>query len=540
MTRTAILNPSPPASTTAVAPQWRYFLYVRKSSEPDDRQALSLLAQKQELLRAFGHLHIVEIVEEAQSAKAPGRPRFDYVVSQIEKGSADGIIAWHPDRLARNSVDGGRVIYDLDQGRLKDLKFAQYTFENTPEGKWMLGIIFGQSKYFVDKLSKDVKRGHRAKVEQGWRPGLAPLGYLNDLADAKGTRTIVKDDVRFPLVRKMWDLLLTGVYTPSRILYLATTEWGLKTIERKHSGGGAVSLSALYAMFTNPFYYGCFEYNGTLYPGRHEPMITEDEFWRAQAILGRPGRPRPKTRREFAYTGLIRCGECGCMVTAEQKTKYIKSAGTSRTYTYYHCTKKKRQLKCSQSCIEVQELERQIVDALSPLNVEEDFLKWALKYLEEMHEQEKAEQRHQRAQTEKARQSVERQLSELLDIRVRGLIEDGEFEQKRFTLLREKSAMEDPRGGADYQAERRLELAKRTCSFACGLSNRLKNGTVEEKKLILEKVGSNRVLKDRKLFLEPVAPYSYFVKSSNLSDWRGIVEDVRTFCGNTTGKGEVV
>src|SRR4028119_1400172 len=112
------------------------------------------------------------------------------MLKRLEKGEAQGIIAWHPDRLARNSVDGGRIIYDLDQGKLLDLKFPQYHFENTPEGKWMLSIIFGQSKYFVDKLSKDVKRGLKEKVERGWRPGVAPIGYLNDRSDTKGNRTI--------------------------------------------------------------------------------------------------------------------------------------------------------------------------------------------------------------------------------------------------------------------------------------------------------------------------------------------------------------
>jgi site-specific DNA recombinase len=333
----------------------QYIIYCRKSTEDDDHQALSLESQHRELVRfaAAQQLPILDALFESKSARQPGRPVFTGMLHRIAKGEARGILAWHPDRLVRNAVDGGQIINLLDTERLLDLRFPTFTFENSPQGKFMLMIMFGHSKYEVDTLSEHVRRGNRTKRELGWLPGPAPIGYLNIRSDS-GAKIIGRDPERFPLVKKLWTLFLTGTYSGPKLLALLTAEFGLTTKRTWRLGGRPMTTSALYRILRNPFYTGHIVFEGKWYVGNHEPMITVAEFNQAQKLL-RGTRARPR-RYRFAYSGLLKCGNCGLTVTAEQKTNRYGS-----TYIYYRCTRGKAAIPCKEKSIEERELERQII-----------------------------------------------------------------------------------------------------------------------------------------------------------------------------------
>lgn len=499
----------------------RYFVYCRKSSEAEDKQILSIESQRRELekhLAGAPDLHVVAVYEESMSAKAPGRPVFGEMLKRIERGEADGILAWHPDRLARNSVDGGRVIYLLDRKVLKNLRFATFTFENNPQGKFMLSIIFGYSKYYVDSLSENVKRGNRTKIERGEWPNKAPIGYRND----RETKAILPDPERFALVRRMWDLMLLGTYSVPRVWTLATNDWGLRTRQFKRIGGKPLSLSATYRTLTNPFYAGVLRLGGEMYPGKHEPMVTVDEFEHVQALLGRPGKPQPQ-KRTFAFTGLVRCGACGLSVTAEEKTK-----PSGRHYTYYHCTRRLVP-RCAEPSIELRELERQIIEFLEEVEIPIPLHEWALEELRRGADDRCALQRTQLKALEGSLVETQRSLRSLTDLRLRDLIDDAEFAAKRGELrqeelrLRQTIARRQQRDGSNW-----FEPAQALFSFSARAVSWFQDGDQETKRLILDTVGSNLTLQAKMLSIEARKPFCLISKDMDLPELRAVVKDIRT------------
>ncbi len=498
----------------------KYFLYCRKSTESEDRQVLSIESQRHELERSFGaraDIQIVGIYEESYSAKAPGRPIFDEMLKRIERGDAQGIITWHPDRLARNSMDGGRIIYLLDQKFLIDMKFATFTFENNPQGKFMLSIIFGYSKYYVDSLSENVKRGNRAKVERGWRPSKAPLGYKNDIE----TKTTILDPDHFPTIKRLFDLALTGAYSVKDLYVMARYEWGYRTPKSKRSGGTNIAMSTLYHMLANPFYTGYFSWNGILYQGKHEPMISMTEWKLLQTLFKRPGTEKPK-KYSFPYTGMMRCGGCGLMITAEHKVNRYGDR-----YIYYHCTKRSALDRCQQPYIEVRALEKQMVSFLQKISINEELNQITVRETlrTEMEAQPDTEQIATTLQN--AINDIESQIETLTDLRVRCLLDDAEFLLRRQKLLTDQISFKERLGKLEMQTSW-FEPAELLISFSNRAASWFQHGEDQVKRLVLETAGSNYTLTSKKLNADTTKPFVMFANSPSFFSWRGFVDDVRT------------
>jgi len=490
----------------------RFFLYIRKSTDEDDRQILSLEAQETELLEFAEKekLSVVDIFRESQTAKDPGRPIFNQMLNKIEQGEAEGILAWHPDRLARNSVDGGKIIFLVDSEKIRFLKFPTFWFEATPQGKFMLNIAFGQSKYFVDNLSENTKRGLRQKLRRGEMPGYAPLGYLNDLR----THTMIKDPGRFCFVKKIFDLYSAENYS-LKDLRNKIFDIGLLTRKEK-----MLSVSMVQNILQNPFYYGVFKYNGELYQGKHEPMITKKLFEKCQSVLSDRSRPQKRNIKKFAFRGLLFCGECGCAITSE----------TQKGHNYYRCTKKRG--KCSQPYIREEILAEQINEQIQKVSLPPS---WADKMIAELNKDKEQETKDGIvfAQNLKSQiKKLEDKLDILLDTHLDGTITKDEYTAKKQKILNQKIEISEKLKDFEQNGNHWLEPAKKFILASKQAEMIALRENLFDKKDFLKKIGSNRILRERKLFFEPRKAWQILSKSG-LSACRALAEPRRGEANNS-------
>ena len=519
----------------------KYFIYARKSSESEDRQAASIEDQLKEL-KSFNNklkLPLAGVYSESRSAKTPGRSEFNKMIEEILKNQVKGIICWKLNRLARNAKDGGTIIWLVNESGL-EIVTPNKTY--TKADQFMLYIEFGMANQFVNDLSVDVKRGLKSKAEKGWLPSGAKSGYMNDKFAEKGNKTTPIDPVKFPLIKQTWTLMLTGAYTVGQILDKLNNEWGYRTLIRKRVGGKPMCRSQIYKMFTDPYYYGEFEYpvgSGKFYKGKHQPMITREEFDRVQMLLGRPSRPRPHNR-QFSFTGIISCEECGSMITAEEKWQVIcpicriKFASKNKTacpkcnikitemkkptilhYIYYHCTKQKNK-KCTQRSITEEKLSQQITDILSKIKISERFKHWAIEHLNELNDQEIDTRNAAVKSTQEAYNDVVKRIDNLVKLKISpqnsdgSIFSDEEFKEQKTTLMKEKEILSEKIGTTDDRIEKWVELSEKTFNFAIHAKYWFDKGDFMTKKEIFQSLGSNIKLNDGVLRLTLEKPFEIF------------------------------
>ncbi len=479
----------------------KYFIYCRKSSEDDERQALSIEAQLQEL-RDFAkqnNLFVVREYYESKTAKEPGRIVFNEMLGEIEKGNAQGILAWNPDRLARNSIDGGRVVYLVDTGKIQSLKFPTHWFEPTPQGKFMLSVAFGQAKYYTDNLRENILRGIRQKIRRGELSAKAPLGYFNE----PRLRTIEPDKKTFRKVKECLEAFATGQYT------LTGIQRKMFSLGLVGKTGKPLALASVDHILKNPFYYGHFLYRGEVHQGSHKPMIAKKLFDQIQMALVQNGKPRKKRGpKNFQFLGFATCGECGYAITAERK---IKKSGLK--YHYYHCTFKSKTRKCSQNrFLREEELAKQVQEMCQKVSLPDE---WREKFLAKLETENKESSHSSDLFAQNLRNSIsaiKEKLERLTDAYLAEALELVEYQERKNILMAEKKTIEEKLSDFERKGNHWLELMRNWIIEANQAENLSKQENPSRMRDFLVSIGSNRRLAAGVLSVSFKKPWDYLAE----------------------------
>lgn len=350
-----------------------YGLYTRKSSDDRARNEKSIGEQLSEChaLAEQNGLWVPREWEESKSARFPQqRPKYAHMISLIESGELQGILCWHVNRLVRNMEEGGKLAQLLIDGRIKEIRTPHAIYRNGDNIMPLVIEAASATQYSLD-LSRVVSRGGDGAFRAGGCTNRVVQGYRNTRnPDNLKQGMIVRDEERFETVHRALQMFLTGNFTPQEVRKTMNDVWGFTTRPSKKRGGVPLSASGIYSLLRNPFYAGFVQRKGELVKGKHEAMITVEDFEQIQRFLRRHSFSAPRIR-EYPFTGIMHCALCGHQITAE-----VKRLSNGKLWENYRCSDPRQ--TCTKKGIAVDSVRKKLMAAISGLHVHPEALKLAV------------------------------------------------------------------------------------------------------------------------------------------------------------------
>ncbi len=474
----------------------KFILYARKSTESDERQAQSLWDQVRIMkLKAKSlWIEIIETFQESMSAKAPWRYKFNEMITRINNWEAKGIIAWKLDRLSRNPIDSWAIQYMLQMGQLETVITNDREYSECDA--WLLmSVENGMSNQFIIDLKKNVRRWMDSKTASWIFCWQAPEWYRNN----KELKTIEVVDDNFLLIRKAWDLMMTGIYSVPQVWEALNNKWWYTSIKKWKS---KISLPWMYAIFKNPFYTWNFLWKWEIKSWTHKAMITWEEYERVQKVVSKKGHNIAWKTKEFAYTGMIKCWECWGSIVAEEKNKYVKSTWKMKQYVYYRCSKRKKDCKCKQKPINLDKLEKQINELLQNIQILPQFKKWWLEIVKDEFNNLREEKDTIIHKLERNIKMLTRKCDTLLDYLMDETITRDEYNKRKTSVSNDLESFTRQLKKLKDDKDNSISVTEDLFDFIVTVRDKFNNGTLKQKKLIFSFFGENFRLKDWVLALE--------------------------------------
>ena len=463
----------------------KFFLYARKSTESDERQAQSLWDQIKIMKQKAKHLwiHIIEIFQESMSAKAPWRYKFNEMIWRVQNWEAQWIIAWKLDRLSRNPIDSWAIQYMLQMGQLETVVTNDREY-NECDAWLLMSVENWMSNQFIIDLKKNVRRWMDSKTASWIFCWQVPEWYRNN----KELKTIEVVDDNFLLIRKAWDLMLTGTYSVPQVWELLNNKWWYSSVKKWKT---KISLPWLYSIFKNPFYTWNFKWKGEIKQWTHKPMITWEEYERVQKVISKKGHNIAWKNKEFAFTWMIKCWECWGSIVAEEKNKYIKATKKMAQYVYYRCSKRKAWCKCQQKPINLNKLEEQINDLLSSIQIHPQFKEWWLEILKDEFQSIKKEKDAIIYKLEKSIKSLSVKSDKLLDYLIDETISKEDYNERKASIKVDLDNHKRQLDKLNSDKDDSVSLTEDVFDFIITAKDNFNKWSLQQKKLIFSFFGEN-------------------------------------------------
>ena len=481
-------------------------IYARVSTVEQEKEGFSIPAQLK-MLRAYALKHGFTIVDEyvdSETARSTGRTGFNAMLSYIDKHSeCNVILVEKTDRLTRNMAD--YIALDIEKTGI-EIHFVRegkvMSRDSSPSDFFIQDIEIAQAAYLSRNISAEAKKGMRAKAEAGLYPSVAPLGYMNT-SNENGVKVIVPDPVNAPLVKHMYERYAEGNIS---IANIAAELFSLGLRSKK---GNRVSNSSVQRMLKNPIYRGQFFWKGIEYKGKHESIVSSSLWFTVQDMLVERSVEKPKQSYEFAYTGLMQCGHCGCAITAERKKD---------KYSYYHCTGHKG-WHHGESFVREVKLDLQFSAYLRELRIDPGIIDLLLEWLEVETVDERKTLEEALARLASQRERLRRRSEVLYDDRLDGRITVTRFDQKDAEIRRELELISEKLSSLETSTLRDpLSTARGILELNQSAGRLFVKAPNNEKKPFLENLLSNCTLREGTI--KPALQYPFDLLQDTNIAWK--------------------
>lgn len=470
-------------------------VYARVSSDRQKEEGFSIPAQI-EFLKDYAEknfLYIEKVFSESETAKKAGRKAFNEMLSYCEEKNINTILVEKTDRLYRNFKD--YVIledYDFEVHLVKEGTIISK--DSRSHDKFIHGIKVLMAKNYIDNLSEEVKKGMNQKVKEGIYPCKAPVGYKN--IEINKRNVIIVDEEKAPFIKRLFELYASGLSASQvrKILY----EEGLYHNTRPYAK------SRLIQILHDCFYIGKFLYKGVIYDGIHEPIISVELFNKVQKMFNQS---KARTHDvEFPYTGIIKCGHCGCQLTAElKKGKYI----------YYHCTGK-RGGTCKKNYVREEKFDKLIMELLTRISkaIPADLYPKAVEAVKEMNHIKYEYSSNSYEQIAKKLSAIDKRIDMLYEDKADGRISLEFWEEKNRAWQKEKHKLTVELQSISKSNDTFIEGSNLLLGILKDLPELYLKANHIEKKQILNLIGSNFTYKDGNLSITLVSVFDYLLNFS--------------------------